>query len=84
MEGMGQLTLQVLQLDGPTDAAGATVDATTIDRIESENGGSMSGKDALEKNNAYNFFASAPESSALVKTGPTGTNVADICVTLIN
>ena len=70
--------------DGPTDAAGATVDATTIERIETENGGSMSGKDALEQNNAYNFFASAPESSALVKTGPTGTNVADICVTLIN
>ena len=74
--------------DGPTDAAGAVIDGGTIDRIEAENGGKLFGKDALEKHDAYTFFdssnCSADDSSTpLVRTGPTGTNVADVCVTLI-
>jgi glycerate 2-kinase len=69
--------------DGPTDAAGSVVDGITIDRVESSNGGTMSGKDALEQHDAYNFFDSSNDSKPLVKTGPTGTNVADICVSLI-
>ncbi len=73
--------------DGPTDAAGAVVDGGTIDRVEAKNGGKLLGKDALEKHDAYNFFDSScgnnDSSTPLVRTGPTGTNVADVCVTLI-
>lgn len=69
--------------DGPTDAAGSVVDGGTIDRVEFENGSTISGKSALDRHDAYNFFNSSKESKPLVKTGPTGTNVADVCVTLI-
>ena len=71
--------------DGPTDAAGAVVDATTIRNTRSE------ALEALANHNAYPYLDSLESSSSeacdvpppLVKTGPTGTNVADICVTLI-
>ncbi len=70
--------------DGPTDAAGAVVDGGTIARVEAENGGEILGKDALERHDAYTFFDScSDESTPLVKTGPTGTNVADVMLTLI-
>ena len=70
--------------DGPTDAAGAVVDGGTIERIESQNGGSMSGESAIASHDAYNFFScSKDELKPLIKTGPTGSNVADVCVTLI-
>ena len=69
--------------DGPTDAAGATVDGTTVDQVELDNNGILSAMDAMEKHDAYNFFDSAKDSKPLVKTGPTGTNVADVCVVLI-
>ena len=79
--------------DGPTDAAGAVVDGGTVERVEVENGGTILGKDALERHDAYTFFdscrsgdnksTSTSATSPLVITGPTGTNVADVCVTLI-
>ena len=69
--------------DGPTDAAGSVVDGGTIDRVESENGGTILGKHAFEQHDAYHFFDSSKSTHPLVKTGPTGTNVADICVTLV-
>jgi len=78
--------------DGPTDAAGAIVHGNTISWVESMNGGSIVGKDALQNHDAYHFFNSVePEKGnydptiqyPLIKTGPTGTNVADICVVLI-
>ncbi len=58
--------------DGPTDAAGAFVDAGTVAR------GRAAGVDAasaLASNDSYTFFAR--EGGALV-TGPTGTNVMDL------
>ncbi len=61
-------------LDGPTDAAGAIVDGSTLKRARSR------GLDAdayLARNDAYNFFR---EIGDLVITGPTGTNVSDISV----
>ena len=64
--------------DGPTDAAGAIVDASTIDRIEGT--ASTTGEEALRRHDAYNFL----DDTALVKTGPTGTNVADIAVILVH
>ncbi len=60
--------------DGPTDAAGAMADGTTIAR----------GHDAvgmLANNDSYHFFEPLGD---LIKTGPTGTNVADIQIILIS
>lgn len=74
--------------DGPTDAAGAMVDAHTIpeERLEEA-------RNALRDHDAYPFFDAlslgnhghpkTEEDGPLLKTGPTGTNVADVCVTLI-
>jgi len=80
--------------DGPTDAAGAIIDGGTIDRVEQLNGRTMTGEDALRQHDAYSFFDSINLLSEkdgeidtsclpLVKTGPTGTNVADVCITLV-
>jgi glycerate 2-kinase len=68
--------------DGPTDAAGAVVDATTVSDDLSL------AREALSKHNAYPYLEQLGQKrkdlpSPLVKTGPTGTNVADVCVTLV-
>ncbi|HEX9755262.1 MAG TPA: DUF4147 domain-containing protein, partial [Gemmatimonadales bacterium] len=60
--------------DGPTDAAGALVDAGTWEAI------GMAGHDperALERHDSYRALASA---GALIRTGPTGTNVMDLMI----
>jgi hydroxypyruvate reductase len=58
-------------LDGPTDAAGAIADERTP----------MAGaREFLENNDSYHFFEKI---DALVKTGPTGTNVMDIRILLV-
>jgi glycerate-2-kinase len=68
--------------DGPTDAAGAVVDATTVrDNVEGA-------RVALSGHDAYSFLnelgkAATMDITPLIKPGPTGTNVADICVTLV-
>ena len=62
--------------DGPTNAAGAIVDATTCAAIRS------SGFDpalALQYHSSYDALESA---GALLRTGPTGTNVNDLVITL--
>lgn len=64
--------------DGPTDAAGAIADSTTLDRAQAL------GLDAaafLRNNDSYHFFEATGD---LIKTGPTGTNVADIQVILVH
>ncbi len=63
--------------DGPTDAAGALVDNTTLCRIE------KAGMDpfvSLKNNDSYTVLHKA---GALLKTGATGTNVMDIQLILI-
>ncbi len=60
--------------DGPTDAAGAFFDARIIQSAR-ERG--LSPREFLERNDAYNFFAPL---DALLKTGPTHTNVGDLRV----
>ena len=63
--------------DGPTDAAGAVVDGSTIAR------GVAKGLDAaanLANNDSYRFFERLGD---LLKTGPTGTNVADVRILLV-
>jgi glycerate-2-kinase len=64
-------------LDGPTDAAGAIVDSSTLERA------SRAGVDwriALADNDSYRFFEPL---SDLIMWGPTGTNVGDVHVLLI-
>jgi len=63
--------------DGPTDAAGAVVDGSTLDRSK-EIG--LSAKKYLENNDSYNFFKQLDD---LLITGPTNTNVMDIQIVLI-
>jgi len=70
--------------DGPTDAAGAIVDGGTVDRIESTL--DLKGDEALRRHDSYHFLqgsSAGDDASALVKTGPTGTNVADVAVILV-
>ena len=62
------------------DAAGAMVDGSTIKGIEDTT--SSLAKDALRNHDAYNFFSSGNDGSLII-TGPSGTNVADICITLV-
>ncbi len=61
-------------LDGPTDAAGAIVDGSTLKRARYKG---LDANDYLNRNDAYRFFR---EIGDLVITGPTGTNVSDIFV----
>jgi hydroxypyruvate reductase len=58
--------------DGPTDAAGAFADSTTVRRAEKLG---LSAEDFLARHDSYPFFERLGD---LVKTGPTGTNVADV------
>ena len=62
--------------DGPTDAAGAIVDRSTMDR--SLRAG-LDWKTILADNDAYHFFAPLGD---LVRWGATGTNVGDLQVFL--
>jgi glycerate 2-kinase len=62
--------------DGPTEAAGALVDATTIARGETAG---RAGRAALADNDAYTFLAGAGD---LVVTGPTNTNLLDVYLCL--
>lgn len=65
-------------IDGPTDAAGAIVDSTTLERAEAADIGPP--ERYLEEHNSYVFF---DELGDLIRTGPTGTNVGDLQVILI-
>jgi glycerate 2-kinase len=62
--------------DGPTDAAGAIVDATTWDRI------SAAGRDPARDLQRHDSYAALDAAGALVRTGPTETNVMDVVVGL--
>ena len=64
--------------DGPTDAAGGYVDGTTAERL-AEQGICIA--DILHDNNAYYALKAA---DGLIMTGPTGTNVNDLTVLLID
>jgi hydroxypyruvate reductase len=63
--------------DGPTDAAGAVVDGTTISRARARN---LEPAEALRRNDAYSFFDALDD---LIITGPTHTNVNDLTIGLI-
>lgn len=63
--------------DGPTDAAGALVDRAVIEAADNRN---LDAADYLRRNDAYHFFEPL---DALIKTGPTHTNVCDLRVVLV-
>ena len=63
--------------DGPTDATGAIADSTTVARGQALG---LDGGAFLANNDSYHFFEPIGD---LIKTGPTGTNVADIHLILV-
>ena len=63
--------------DGPTDAAGGMADGSTRERLAAAG---LSIHQVLEENDAYHALAQA---DGLIFTGPTGTNVNDVAVVLI-
>lgn len=63
--------------DGPTDAAGAIVDNTTVERAQKLGLDPLS---HLDNNDSYNLLKPIGD---LLITGPTGTNVMDLMIALI-
>ena len=62
--------------DGPTDAAGAFLDADVLAAARQRK---LDPADFLARNDAYRFFEPL---GALIKTGPTQTNVCDVRVVI--
>jgi glycerate-2-kinase len=63
-------------VDGPTDAAGACIDGATVERAAAR------GLDPARALAATDSHALLAATGDLVRTGPTGTNVADLVVAL--
>lgn len=63
--------------DGPTDAAGAVITGTTVERARHLG---LDPRAALAQNDSYPFFEAL---GALIRTGPTGTNVNDLILILV-
>ena len=64
--------------DGPTDAAGALLDSSSMNAARRHK---LDIRDHLLRNDAYHFFQPI---GGLLKTGPTHTNVCDIRVIVVN
>lgn len=64
--------------DGPTDAAGGYVDGQTNATLKAQG---LSVFDVLQENDAYHALE---KTGGLIITGPTGTNVNDVAVALVN
>lgn len=65
-------------IDGPTDAAGAIVSAVSMPRAREAG---IDPQAALSRCDSYNVFAALGD---LLMTGPTGTNVGDVFIGLVN
>jgi glycerate-2-kinase len=63
-------------VDGPTDAAGAIVDGHTVSKARRLG---LDPEQALKRNDSYPLL---DEVGALIRTGPTGTNLMDLVVGL--
>lgn len=74
LSGVALLALATDGKDGPTDATGAIVDGRTWERIKAAG---LDPERALRENDSHRALAAAGD---LLKTGPTGTNVADLVV----
>ena len=64
--------------DGPTDAAGGYVDGDTVQALTEQG---LSVADVLAQNDAYHALKAV---NGLILTGPTGTNVNDVAVALVD
>jgi hydroxypyruvate reductase len=64
-------------IDGPTDAAGAMADSTTIEQGRRLR---LDAREYLDNNDSYHFFE---QTGGLIKIGPTGTNVMDVRLMLM-
>ena len=81
MGGPGQIVLLSAGTDGtdgPTDAAGAFADSSTLQRAELSG---LSPQAYLDENDSYHFFEQLGD---LYKTGPTNTNVMDLRIILVD
>jgi glycerate 2-kinase len=78
IEGWAALAVDTDGNDGPTDAAGGLVTGETAAFIR-ENG--VDPREALDENDSYGALEAG---DALVRTGPTGTNVNDLRVVLVS
>jgi glycerate 2-kinase len=79
LEGCGPVTIFSAGTDGadgPTDAAGAIADERTVASAKALG---MDARRYLAENDSYHFFEKL---EAVVKTGPTGTNVMDVRILL--
>jgi hydroxypyruvate reductase len=65
-------------VDGPTDAAGAMADGETVSRARTAG---FDVEASLRDNDAYPLLDALGD---LIRTGPTGTNVADLMVVLVS
>lgn len=65
-------------IDGPTDAAGAVVDGKTIAKAREKG---IDPHEYLENNDAYHFHEKL---GTLLKTGPTGNNLMDLQILLVD
>jgi hydroxypyruvate reductase len=73
LEGIALASVDTDGIDGATEVAGALVDGGTVSDPEAA-------RDALEDNDAYPFLDAR---DAIVETGPTGTNVNDLRVLVV-
>lgn len=78
LEGVFFMSVGTDGCDGPTDAAGAWVDGKTWDRAIQKG---LDPERFLAENDSYAFFHLI---GGLIKTGPTGTNVMDLHIALID
>ena len=75
LDGLDQTMIVALATDGtdgPTDAAGAIADGSTLRRAGAKK---LLARDYLANNDSYHFFEQLDD---LLLTGPTNTNVNDL------
>lgn len=77
VDGMTLLSAGTDGTDGPTDAAGAIVDGNTISKAR---GLGLDPQLYLDNNDSYHFFK---KTDSLLITGPTGTNVMDLQILIV-
>lgn len=65
-------------IDGPTDAAGAVVDGSTVEEARRKG---LDPEVFLERNDSYHFHE---QMGTLLKTGPTGNNLMDLTLVLVD
>jgi hydroxypyruvate reductase/glycerate 2-kinase len=78
LQGITFLSAGTDGTDGPTDAAGAFVDGQTVSKAS---GAGIDAGECLKNNDSYTLFSRTGD---LFITGPTGTNVMDLQIILLD